>query len=558
MFGFVPAHVQLGNPLSAWIAYHLLVAPTLRLLSASRLSAQAQHECRVDAHLPPVIPVRLLSPVMSDPVRPVYILCVVYCDNQRNGGVAAIVTDERQQSSRLLSTQDANALVRVESSSVTGEAGIAAGSVVKVFLLAKPLLHAPDTQVSMTAHVACRCSSSRAGGSPAISRVSSKVDQYQILPATRYTISNIPQVARLAITRQHTPQISFPLSSPPIAFLDFPVGVLIVSDSVHGGKKADGVATAARQSLLEIGVENTDHMTDGITSLISGTADPSDSSSWTADGFVELPHADRSVPAAHRRPAGRPPLSRVARNNASSAPDLPAAATSAFKSNEPSLAPEPRVQVRLVLARCPFAVVVPDDPSAIRLAVLTQLLQHGNRVLLVAGGSGLSPRDRTAEALGPLFAKPLPGLSWHLSTQSLKKTSFAALSNISAGLVEVPSAASTTCAPSTLPRSPNASSQAAVSDLPDGTMDADQTADFSRLRASGRLTEARKYSLVIGLPGSPKAVAECVSALGNGILQHAVAICATQEIQELERNMSGGRSDGFSEDSHHTFGHSGF
>jgi len=56
-----------------------------------------------------------------------------------------------------------------------------------------------------------------------------------------------------------------------------------------------------------------------------------------------------------------------------------------------------------------FRRVVPDDPSAIRAAVAEAEGDPAIRVVIVNGGTGISPRDRTYEALVGLMQRPLPG-----------------------------------------------------------------------------------------------------------------------------------------------------
>jgi molybdenum cofactor biosynthesis protein B len=61
--------------------------------------------------------------------------------------------------------------------------------------------------------------------------------------------------------------------------------------------------------------------------------------------------------------------------------------------------------------------IVPDEPAAIEAAALAAL--PGCDVLILTGGTGLSPRDRTVEVVESLCERPLPGygelfrmLSW--------------------------------------------------------------------------------------------------------------------------------------------------
>jgi molybdenum cofactor biosynthesis protein B len=53
--------------------------------------------------------------------------------------------------------------------------------------------------------------------------------------------------------------------------------------------------------------------------------------------------------------------------------------------------------------------IVPDDPVAVRAAVEAWLARVEIDVVLVTGGTGVTSRDITPEALEPLVTKPIPG-----------------------------------------------------------------------------------------------------------------------------------------------------
>jgi molybdenum cofactor biosynthesis protein B len=53
-------------------------------------------------------------------------------------------------------------------------------------------------------------------------------------------------------------------------------------------------------------------------------------------------------------------------------------------------------------------VIVPDEPARIR-SLVEQGVAEGFEAILLTGGTGVSPRDRTPEALEPLFTLQLPG-----------------------------------------------------------------------------------------------------------------------------------------------------
>jgi len=99
---------------------------------------------------------------------------------------------------------------------------------------------------------------------------------------------------------------------------------------------------------------------------------------------------------------------------------------------------------------------------------LTRWRDEGVSVVFTTGGTGFSPRDVTPEATAPLLAKRTPGLVAVMLAEGLKATPMAALSRYEAGIM----------APGTL---------------------------------------------CINLPGSPKAVKECIRALA-AVLPHALQL----------------------------------
>lgn len=53
--------------------------------------------------------------------------------------------------------------------------------------------------------------------------------------------------------------------------------------------------------------------------------------------------------------------------------------------------------------------IVPDDPEAVRREVAGFLHREDVDAVLVNGGTGIAPRDRTLEAVAAVLEKPLPG-----------------------------------------------------------------------------------------------------------------------------------------------------
>ena len=79
--------------------------------------------------------------------------------------------------------------------------------------------------------------------------------------------------------------------------------------------------------------------------------------------------------------------------------------------------------------------VVPDDPAAIREAVAAVEADAAIRVILLLGGTGIAPRDRTFETVSGLIERPLPGFGELFRTLSYRQVGGAAmLSRATAGV----------------------------------------------------------------------------------------------------------------------------
>lgn len=76
--------------------------------------------------------------------------------------------------------------------------------------------------------------------------------------------------------------------------------------------------------------------------------------------------------------------------------------------------------------------LVPDEEEAIREALLA-LLAEGCHLILLTGGTGPTPRDRTPEAVLPLLDKVFPGFGEAMRLASLRETPTAILSRALAG-----------------------------------------------------------------------------------------------------------------------------
>ena len=123
--------------------------------------------------------------------------------------------------------------------------------------------------------------------------------------------------------------------------------------------------------------------------------------------------------------------------------------------------------------------IVPDDLESIQEKLIYFADQLKAEVILTTGGTGLSPRDNTPEATLSVIEKLVPGLAEVMRSESLKKTPHAMLSRAVCGV--------------------------------------------------------RGNSLIINLPGSPKAVRECLEFI-EPALPHAIELmkgrvsdCAQEE-----------------------------
>lgn len=131
---------------------------------------------------------------------------------------------------------------------------------------------------------------------------------------------------------------------------------------------------------------------------------------------------------------------------------------------------------------------LPDELSQIRSTV-QKLLEDGSvNLVITTGGTGFGLRDVTPEALEPLISRKTPALTHALTAYSLQKTPLAALSR----------------------------------------------------GVSGIWRGGEREALIVVLPGSPKAVKECLEVLmGNGLLQHALELLRGGSGERKHREMQG-------------------
>ena len=80
---------------------------------------------------------------------------------------------------------------------------------------------------------------------------------------------------------------------------------------------------------------------------------------------------------------------------------------------------------------------IPDDADIIASTVQSVIRNEQPQVILISGGTGITPQDVTIEAITPLFAKVLTGFGPLFAQLSYKEIGSAAyLSRATAGVIE--------------------------------------------------------------------------------------------------------------------------
>lgn len=133
--------------------------------------------------------------------------------------------------------------------------------------------------------------------------------------------------------------------------------------------------------------------------------------------------------------------------------------------------------------------VCADDIAQIQRNVLSFAEAEALDLVITTGGTGFGRRDTTPEALEPLITRKTPALTHALTAHSLAKTPLAALSRGVTGI---------------------------------------------------RRDDSGKETLIVALPGSPKAVNECMELLlANGLLQHALELLSGGSGESKHKQMQG-------------------
>lgn len=131
----------------------------------------------------------------------------------------------------------------------------------------------------------------------------------------------------------------------------------------------------------------------------------------------------------------------------------------------------PACEEALVASRIPHSVVsreaIPDEPDRIEQTVRSHADSGGADLVVLTGGTGLSPRDRTPEAVRRVIDIEAPGIAERMRTETGREFPAAFLSRQVAGV--------------------------------------------------------RGRTLVLALPGSPKGASDCLRAVAD-LLPHAIEL----------------------------------
>ncbi len=96
-------------------------------------------------------------------------------------------------------------------------------------------------------------------------------------------------------------------------------------------------------------------------------------------------------------------------------------------------------RVAALLQRLPAEVVdrriVSDEPSEIQAMLREWQQRHALHVIVLTGGTGLTSRDVTPQALAPLLDYEVPGMAEAMRAAGLKQTPHAMLSRSLAGVM---------------------------------------------------------------------------------------------------------------------------
>jgi molybdopterin adenylyltransferase len=93
-----------------------------------------------------------------------------------------------------------------------------------------------------------------------------------------------------------------------------------------------------------------------------------------------------------------------------------------------------REMVRGLGAEVTFSTVVPDEQEEIKKALIQGADEMGLDLIVTTGGTGVSPRDVTPDATREVIEREIPGFSEAMRMAGLKKTPHAMISRALCGV----------------------------------------------------------------------------------------------------------------------------
>jgi gephyrin len=495
-----------GNPVSAWVCAQVLVLPALRYLAGGGLR-------RWTACLPPRVPVRMLDGVSPDHDRPEYLRAMVWAAPPstlpaQSGGAAA---------GGVSTAGVANLAALAGQLFARAVAGSQASSRVASISQSNALLWVPAA-AELTSGAAPL-------GAAAVTYESSDGEKLVALtpPFIVEALLIDPLLHAEALPREladvtHLRKLQLPAPAPGKASASGSAS----AEHVHAshGHAASSTAAGGHRHGCRCGMNHELKFASVSGHLQAATgpaAAPAPATSSSGVAVVAPQPASAPVTASGPAASSTAPPGGHALQPASqlqvracvlTVSDRCASGTAVDKSGPaaveylniafpPPLAPGAAAIAGAPLPHAKVAITVvgtavsADDPTSIA-RVMEGWLNGPDypHLVLTTGGTGLGPRDVTPEALRPFITRPCHGLQHAMLAASLGHTPMAALSRYEAGIID----------------------HAQCSALGAATKAATAAAD-----------DHPRRTLLVEMPGSVKAVVECMDVLAK-VLPHALSL----------------------------------